>query len=65
MIALDASPSRPRNNAFGFALAAVKPALVLAVLIAALAVAGCGKRGAPSPPGPPDQVTWPRIYPTR
>ena len=26
-------------------------------------VAGCGKRGSPQPPGPPDQVTFPRTYP--
>jgi predicted small lipoprotein YifL len=24
----------------------------------------CGKKGPPSPPGPPDQVTFPRVYPT-
>jgi hypothetical protein len=39
----------------------VKVALLLALV---LAVAACGKKGAPSPPGPPDQVTWPRTYPT-
>ena len=38
---------------------AVLFALVLAVLLA-----GCGKRGPPSPPGPPDQVIYPKQYPT-
>jgi hypothetical protein len=37
------------------------------VLVALLAIglASCGKRGSPSPPGPPDAVTWPRVYPAR
>jgi predicted small lipoprotein YifL len=35
---------------------------VLAVL-AALSLAGCGKRGAPSPPGPASAVTYPHVYP--
>ena len=37
-----------------------------AVLLLALAVAlaGCGKRGSPQPPGPPDQVIYPRAYPS-
>ena len=33
-------------------------------LLCTLALAACGKRGAPVPPGPPDQVTYPRTYPT-
>ncbi len=33
------------------------------LLLAVTGLAGCGKRGAPAPPGPPDQVTYPRIYP--
>lgn len=37
-------------------------ALVLLVLAAAL-LAGCGKRGGPSAPGPPDQIIYPRQYP--
>lgn len=36
-------------------------ALMLAVL---LGLAACGKRGSPEPPGPADQVTYPRVYPT-
>ena len=36
----------------------------LAALLALAVVAGCGKRGAPSPPGPADQITYPQNYPT-
>ncbi len=35
----------------------------LLLLLIAGVLAGCGKKGAPSPPGPPDQVTYPRSYP--
>lgn len=38
--------------------AAVALALVLGLLVA------CGKKGPPSPPGPPNQITYPRSYPT-
>jgi predicted small lipoprotein YifL len=34
------------------------------LLLGVLAVAACGKKGPPVPAGPPDQVTWPRTYPT-
>ena len=37
--------------------------LMLAVALALLA--GCGKKGPPSPPGPPDQIIYPKSYPTR
>lgn len=33
-------------------------------LVSLLLVAACGKRGPPVPPGPQDQITWPRVYPT-
>jgi predicted small lipoprotein YifL len=34
------------------------------ILTLALIAAACGKKGPPSAPGPPDQITWPRTYPT-
>ncbi len=41
--------------------------IVAVLLLAAslLPLAGCGKKGAPSPPGPADKVTYPRVYPSR
>lgn len=40
--------------------------LRLAILVGLLAgVAACGKVGAPSPPGPPDQIIYPRQYPSK
>ncbi len=40
------------------ALLAIAMALVLSVV-------ACGKRGPPQSAGPPDQVTYPRVYPAR
>jgi len=41
------------------------PLLLLLLLLAlVLALAACGRRGGPIPPGPPDQVTYPRSYPS-
>ena len=37
---------------------------LLAALLISSALAGCGKKGPPDPPGPPSKVTWPRSYPT-
>jgi predicted small lipoprotein YifL len=42
----------------------MRPALIIAVLLGMVVLAACGKKGPPSPPGPADQVTWPRVYPT-
>jgi predicted small lipoprotein YifL len=42
----------------------MKWVLIMGVLTGTLMLAGCGKKGPPSPPGPPDQITWPRVYPT-
>jgi predicted small lipoprotein YifL len=42
----------------------MRHALILAVLFGIVTLAGCGKKGPPPPPGPPDQITWPRVYPT-
>jgi argininosuccinate lyase len=36
--------------------------LVLGVV--AVGVSGCGKRGAPSAPGPVDQLSYPKVYPS-
>jgi len=38
--------------------------LLALVLCCSVMLAACGKKGPPSPPGPPDEVTWPRNYPT-
>jgi predicted small lipoprotein YifL len=37
----------------------------VALLVALGLLVGCGKKGPPDPPGPPDQVTYPKTYPTR
>ena len=36
---------------------------MMAALLMILALAACGKRGPPVPPGPPDQIIYPRCYP--
>jgi hypothetical protein len=38
--------------------------LFAGLLAVATLLAACGKVGAPTPAGPPDQITWPRAYPT-
>lgn len=38
---------------------------LILVLAAGLLLAACGKKGPPDPPGPPDQVIYPKGYPTR
>lgn len=45
-------PLRPRTRV-----------LLLLALVAFVLLAGCGKRGDPAPPGPPEAITWPRTYP--
>ena len=37
--------------------------LVLALV--GLALAGCGKKAPPQPPGPADQITFPKSYPVK
>ena len=38
--------------------------VVVLVLLAGCLLSACGKKGAPEPPGPPNEITYPRIYPT-
>jgi hypothetical protein len=37
---------------------------LLALLGIVLALGACGRKGWPQPPGPPDQITFPKTYPT-
>lgn len=37
----------------------------LLLLAASLALAACGRSGPIRAPGPPDQITYPRAYPSR
>lgn len=38
---------------------------VILVLLCALSLVGCGRRGAPSPPGPATDITYPHVYPAQ
>ena len=38
--------------------------LVIATMLC-LALAGCGRRGAPTPPGPAADITYPHVYPAQ
>jgi predicted small lipoprotein YifL len=38
---------------------------MLALLLLAATLVACGRAGPIRPPGPPDQVTYPRTYPSR
>jgi predicted small lipoprotein YifL len=54
-------PHWKRGSYFGRARRRLTPTLIL--LLVALALAGCGKKGNPQPPpGEPD--TYPRTYPS-
>jgi len=37
----------------------------VALLIAVVLLASCGKKGSPNPPGPANEVAFPRTYPSR
>jgi predicted small lipoprotein YifL len=37
---------------------------MLALILCAVALSACGKKGPPSPVGPPEEITWPKAYPT-
>jgi predicted small lipoprotein YifL len=34
-------------------------------ILALVLLAGCGKKGAPDAPGPREEITYPRSYPSR
>lgn len=38
---------------------------LVAALLALALLSGCGKKGSPSPPGPAEEVRYPRAYPSR
>lgn len=38
---------------------------ILAALLALGLLAACGRAGNIRPPGPAEEVTWPRVYPSR
>jgi hypothetical protein len=37
---------------------------VAALTVALGLLVGCGKKGPPDPPGPADQIRFPKVYPT-
>lgn len=38
---------------------------VILALLLLLPLTACGKKGPPTPEGPADKVTYPRVYPSR
>lgn len=37
----------------------------VAMVLALVLLAGCGKKGAPAAPGPADEISFPKSYPSR
>ncbi len=37
--------------------------LLAALLVVPLALSACGKKASPTPPGPANEITYPRPYP--
>lgn len=35
------------------------------LLLALVLLTSCGKKGSPNPPGPANEITFPRTYPSR
>ncbi|HTC10474.1 MAG TPA: lipoprotein [Acetobacteraceae bacterium] len=35
------------------------------LLLSALVLTACGKKGPPDPPGPPSEIIWPHAYPSK
>jgi predicted small lipoprotein YifL len=57
---------RARNDAGRLrAITGMTTRSAAAFLLILLTLTACGKRGSPQPPGPPDQVTYPKVYPTQ
>ncbi len=37
--------------------------LLAGTLACVMLLASCGKKGPPDPPGPPNEIIWPKVYP--
>ena len=57
------SAARRRSMAW---VAGSSPAMTIGIALLALTLlAACGKKGAPTPPGPSNEIVYPRAYPSR
>ena len=43
----------------------MKTVLPLLLVLSLTVLAACGKKGGPVPPGPADEIVYPRQYPSR